>query len=71
MTTLVANTIGWPGLSSWWENYRENSRKHRAYRETVRELERLSDAELRDIGLSRANIRSIALETHFDNRSVR
>jgi uncharacterized protein YjiS (DUF1127 family) len=39
-----------------------------SYRKTVRELEKLSDKELNDIGLNRSMIRSIAYENHFDNR---
>jgi len=34
------------------------------YNETFRELSRLSDKELLDIGLARGNIRSVALEIY-------
>jgi len=42
-------------------------RKYRSYRETYDELSRLSDAELRDIGISRGMIHSVALEAYTDN----
>ena len=71
MITSVTNTFNWPGLASWWKRYRDAAQQNRAYRETLRELEKLSDAELKDIGISRGDIRSIAMETHYDNRSVR
>jgi uncharacterized protein YjiS (DUF1127 family) len=71
MTTLVANTFDRLGLSSWWKRYQESVQRNRAYKHTLHELEKLSDAELKDIGLSRGDIRSIAMETHYDNRSVR
>lgn len=67
MTTLVANTFNWLRLESWWKNYTNRLAQHRAYKETVHELSKLSDAELRDIGLSRGDIHSIAMETHYDS----
>jgi uncharacterized protein YjiS (DUF1127 family) len=70
MTALVANTTNWLGFASWWNNYTKAKAQHRAYRETVAELSRLSDAELRDIGLHRGDIHSIAMETHYDNRGA-
>ena len=39
-----------------------------AYRKTYNELMKLSDKELNDIGLSRSQIRSVALEANWDNR---
>ncbi|MGC1494247.1 MAG: DUF1127 domain-containing protein [Sulfitobacter sp.] len=38
-------------------------KQHRTYRETFNELSALSNRELNDLGLSRANLRSIAWET--------
>jgi uncharacterized protein YjiS (DUF1127 family) len=35
-------------------------RRHQAYNRTHRELSRLSDRELLDLGISRADIRSVA-----------
>ena len=70
MTALVANTTNWLGLAGWWKNYKAHLAQHRAYRETVAELSKLTDKELRDIGLSRGDIHSIAMETHYDNRGA-
>ena len=36
---------------------------------TIKELSALTDRELLDIGITRGMIRSIAMETYFDNRS--
>jgi uncharacterized protein YjiS (DUF1127 family) len=70
MTALVANTFNWLNIASWWRNYRTTKSQTRAYRETVAELSRLTDKELRDIGITRGDIHSIAMETHFDNRGA-
>jgi uncharacterized protein YjiS (DUF1127 family) len=72
MTALVANANTWlTRITSLWNEYLQFRAQHRAYKETVAELSRLSDAELRDIGLHRGDIHSIAMETHFDNRGAR
>lgn len=70
MTALVANTADWLGITSWWKDYTRRSAQHRSYRATVAELSKLTDKELRDIGLSRGDIHSIAMETHYDNRGA-
>jgi uncharacterized protein YjiS (DUF1127 family) len=70
MTALVANTLNWFKPVDWWKNYTKLRAQRRAYRETVSELSRLTDTELRDIGLHRGDIHSIALEKHFDNRGA-
>lgn len=41
-------------------NLIRNYRNWRLYRETVSELNRLSNRELADLGISRADIRSVA-----------
>lgn len=69
MTTLTTNnTTNWPDIKGWFKNYIRKSAQQRAYRSTVAELSVLSDKELRDIGLTRGDIHSIAMETHYDNR---
>ncbi|WP_349367976.1 DUF1127 domain-containing protein [Salinarimonas sp.] len=40
-------------------------RAYQRYRQTVRELQRLSDRELNDVGLSRADISGVA--RHYAN----
>lgn len=39
--------------------------RYRTYRTTVAELDQLSDRELRDLGISKANIRSIAYQAAY------
>ena len=72
MTTLTTtnNTTTWPDIKGWFKNYIRKSAQQRAYRQTVKELSNLTDKELRDIGLTRGDIHSIAMETHFDNRGA-
>ena len=41
--------------------------KYRSYRETYDQLMKLSDRELKDLGISRGMIHSIALEAYTDN----
>lgn len=42
--------------------------RRKAYKSTLHELNRLSDAELRDIGINRGMIQSIAMEVYYDAR---
>jgi len=46
---------------------REEMMKYKAYRDTYNELAHLSDRELKDIGISRADIHYIALKAHYEN----
>ena len=41
-------------------------RRYRTYRETLTDLEALSDRELVDLGLSRSMLRSIAYKAAYD-----
>lgn len=40
--------------------------RYKTYRQTLNELAALSDADLRDLGLCRAQIRSVAYEHVYD-----
>lgn len=73
MTTMVTNInrLGLYGLVSWYKNRQARIRQHKDFAKTVNELSRLSDKELRDIGITRGDIYSIAMETHYDNRHNR
>lgn len=42
---------------------REHMMRHKAYRETYKELSRLSDRELKDIGISRGEIHWLAMDS--------
>jgi len=45
-------------------------RRHYYYTKTFKDLNNLSDRELKDIGISRGEIHAIALESHYDNTKV-
>ncbi len=64
MTTLVANTFGWS--SNWLRTLRVKMQARKAARNTVKELSRLTDYELNDIGMSRGEIRHIANKHYND-----
>ncbi|MGR3712302.1 MAG: DUF1127 domain-containing protein [Shimia sp.] len=50
------------GLSVLFSNLAERARQYRTYRQTVNELNELSDRELADLGLHRSMIRRLAIE---------
>ena len=71
MTTLVANTFGWFGLDSianWFKKLDAKLTHQSNVRATIKELSALSDAELRDIGITRGDIYAIAHEAYLDNQ---
>ncbi|WP_296765271.1 DUF1127 domain-containing protein [Sediminimonas sp.] len=49
-------------ISAMLKSLAERHARYAAFRETVSELSELSDRELADIGLSRTQIRSVAME---------
>ena len=64
MTALImtADKIGLNGLASWFKKL-NTSLAHRAkVNATIKELSKLSDRELNDIGIARGDIWSIAHE---------
>ena len=63
----AANWLDFSGLTNWLRNINNRYNQHKAFKETVQELSKLSDSELRDIGLSRCDIYSIAMEKHYDS----
>ena len=65
MTTLVANTFNWVGLSgtaNWFKKLAADIERARRVRETIKELSKLSNRELNDIGIARGDIWAIAHE---------
>ncbi|MCE6958007.1 DUF1127 domain-containing protein [Cereibacter sphaeroides] len=63
MTTYSMNHPSVSVLGTWLRALgldEETRRRNRIFRETYEELERLTDTELADIGISRLNIRDIA-----------
>ena len=68
MTTLVANTLGMfgGGFANWLKNLTVKVQAARAEKDTIKELSKLSDYELSDIGISRGEIRNLAREHYND-----
>lgn len=63
----AANWLDFSGLTNRIRDIKKSYNQHKAFKETVHELSKLSDSELRDIGLSRCDIYSIAMEKHYDS----
>lgn len=42
---------------------------HKVYRDTYNSLSKLTDKELKDIGIARGDIHSISMESFYDNHS--
>lgn len=56
-------------LTSWFEEFVAEYKKARDTANTINELNRLTDKELKDIGLSRGDIYDVAHRTHYGERS--
>ncbi|SFR43535.1 DUF1127 domain-containing protein [Litoreibacter janthinus] len=54
-------------LVAFKDDLAERRAKHRVYVQTLNELEALSGRELADLGLCRANLKSIAYEAAYLN----
>jgi len=48
------------GIGGWIARFRQSMADYRIFRQTLEELESLSDRELDDLGLSRAALRDVA-----------
>ena len=57
-------------LTHMWSQFCELRAKRRLYNQTVRELDSLTDRELKDLGITRGMIRSIAMESYYDNQNI-
>lgn len=68
MTTLVANTIGLFGgsFTNWLKKLVVKTQAAQARKATIKELSRLTNHDLNDIGISRGEIRHLADE-HYKN----
>lgn len=67
MATSIANYRNFFSFSkilSWFENLDNKIQRNRSIRQTIKELSALSDHELKDIGISRSDIRWIATSHH-------
>ena len=58
--TMTADRIGLTGLANWFKKLAAKYQHHRQVQITIKELSRLNDRELNDMGISRGDIYSIA-----------
>ena len=72
MTSLImtADKIGLPGVANWFKKLYASYKHHQQAKVTIRELSRLSDRELNDMGLHRGDIYSIAYGDETLQRST-
>jgi uncharacterized protein YjiS (DUF1127 family) len=71
MTAMIATTFNWVGLTRiahWFKKIYEHLERRSQVNSTIRELSKLSDKELNDIGISRGDIWWVANEAYYDNR---
>lgn len=57
---ITADKFGLPSLAGWFKRLSEKLEHSRQVRSTIKELNRLTDRELNDIGLARGDIWSVA-----------
>ena len=69
--TMAADSIGLPGLANWFKKINAKIKHQRLIRRTERELSSLSDYALKDMGISRCDIYSIARGDDTLNRSAK
>ena len=64
MTALImtADKIGLHSVAEWFKRLNASMARERLARQTIKELSRLSDYELNDLGIARGEIYSIAYE---------
>lgn len=60
MTSLSIAYNGMPSVAGWFKKLRKAHAERQAIRSTIKELSKLTDAELWDIGLSRGDIHAVA-----------
>ena len=72
MTTLIyaADRIGLASIADWFKRLNAKLTHQSNVRATIKELSKLTDKELKDIGLSRGDIYSVAHEAYLDNRGA-
>ena len=62
MTALIitADKIGLHSVAEWFKKLQQNYKNARLANQTIKELSRLSDHELRDLGIARGEIYELA-----------
>ena len=71
MTQAVLVAAQWlniQGLIDFYNDWQRNRARKAMERRTYNELQNLTDHELRDLGIGRSDIRSIAKGTFYDKR---
>ena len=71
MTQFVLTASDWLNIGGMLDSLRSVVKRIRAERKiqkTIKELEKLTDKELNDIGIGRGDIRRVAMECYYDNR---
>ena len=72
MTTLIntATWIGLPSFAGWLKKQYAKYQHHKQVQITIKELSRLGDRELNDMGIARGDIYSIAHGTSDHKRAA-
>jgi len=72
LVLTVSNSLNISGLLEWFRDmyraYRKGAERRAMRKATLRELRNLTDHELRDLGIGRSDIMSIANGTFHDKR---
>lgn len=71
MTQYILEATNWLNFSTILDYFRDLKRTintNKNIRHTIKELSKLSDRELNDIGLCRGDIWSVAHEVYYDDR---
>ncbi len=63
--TLFAGTSLTEGFATFRAQLAENATKRKTYRTTLAELQRLTNRDLADLGISRSMIKGIAFEAAY------
>jgi uncharacterized protein YjiS (DUF1127 family) len=69
--TAVSNFTIFSHILKYINKISNNYKMSREINNTCKELNKLSDSELRDIGIRRDDIRSIAMEPYYNNIKAR
>jgi uncharacterized protein YjiS (DUF1127 family) len=69
--TAVSNFAVFSQVQRFVKDIIRSIKVSREIRSTYNELNRLSDSELRDIGIHRSEIHSIAMEPYYNSRKVK
>jgi uncharacterized protein YjiS (DUF1127 family) len=66
----ISDWLNFSGILDYFRSIKTNLKRASLAKQTYTELNKLSDAELKDIGIHRGNIRAISNEIFYDNYPV-